>query len=82
MRDRPTADKANPDHHLWDNNGTWWMHYTLYPTPMTKERVRRSLKTKSVVEARARRDEILQQLAVSDDSGDNSNRFVALKEAA
>ena len=26
---------GNPDHHLWNNNGTWFVHYTVYPTPMT-----------------------------------------------
>ena len=19
---------SNPNHHLWNNNGTWWLHYT------------------------------------------------------
>jgi hypothetical protein len=26
---------GNPDHHLWNNNGTWWCHYTVHPTPLT-----------------------------------------------
>lgn len=50
---------ANPNHHLWNNNGTWYLHYTVHPTPLTKSRVRASLGTKSVEVARARRDEIL-----------------------
>jgi hypothetical protein len=33
---------ANPNHHLWNNNGTWWCHYTINPTPFTKERIRAS----------------------------------------
>jgi hypothetical protein len=49
----------NPDHHLFNNNGTWWVHYTTYPTPATKRRVRRSLKTNEVGIARQRRDAIL-----------------------
>jgi hypothetical protein len=49
----------NPDHHLFNNNGTWWVHYTAYPTPATKHRVRRSLKTNEVGIARQRRDAIL-----------------------
>ena len=51
---RVNAD--NPNHHLWLNNGTWFIHYVVHPTPITKERVRRSLRTKSLAEARARRD--------------------------
>ena len=49
----------NPNHHLWDNNGTWFVHYTVYPTPVTAERIRRSLRTKELAIARQRRDEIL-----------------------
>ena len=51
---RITAD--NPNHHLWNNHGTWFLHYTIHPTPFTKERVRRSLGTKDLVIARTRRD--------------------------
>ena len=55
-------DESNLNHHLWNNNGTWWIHYTIYPTPVTAERIRRSLKTKILQEARIRRDEILEKL--------------------
>ena len=55
-------DDSNLNHHLWNNNGTWWIHYTIYPTPVTVERIRKSLKTKSHREARNRRDEILNEL--------------------
>jgi hypothetical protein len=50
---------GNPDHHLWNNNGTWFIHFTVYPTPITKERIRKSLGTKHLTEARQRRDSIL-----------------------
>ena len=50
---------ATPNHHLWNNNGTWWLHYTVYPTPVTAERKRISLKTKDFLVARTRRDTIL-----------------------
>jgi len=53
---------VNPNHHLWHNNGTWFLHYTVYPTPTTKERIRRSLGTKDVGVARERRDSFFQQL--------------------
>ena len=48
----------NPNHHLWNNNGTWFIHYTVYPTPVTVERVRRSLRTRSLERARILRDRI------------------------
>ena len=47
---------TNPDHHLWNNNGTWFVHYTVYPDQLTKQRVRHSLGTKSRTEARRKRD--------------------------
>ncbi len=50
---------GNPNHHLWNNNGTWFIHYVKHPTPITKERVRQSLQTKSLAEARIRRDQLL-----------------------
>lgn len=51
--------ESNPNHHLWNNNGTWYVHYTVHPTPLTKARVRMSLETKDLEVARQRRDEIL-----------------------
>ena len=44
-------------------NGTWFLHYTVYPTPFTKERIRRSLGTKDVNLARERRDQFFNHLA-------------------
>jgi hypothetical protein len=55
--------EANPNHHLWNNNGTWFLHYTVYPTPFTKERIRRSLGTKCLTIARERRDQFFNHLA-------------------
>ena len=57
-------NESNLNHHLWNNNGTWWIHYTVYPTPVTVERIRRSLKTKILEEARNRRDKILNSLLI------------------
>ncbi|MBL9212617.1 MAG: hypothetical protein JNL92_19305 [Opitutaceae bacterium] len=53
----------NPNHHLWNNHGTWFLHYTVHPTPFTKERIRRSLGTKDVRIARERRDSFFAHLA-------------------
>ena len=57
------VDAANPNHHLWDNHGTWFLHYTVHPTSFTKERIRRSLGTKDVRVARERRDTFFAHLA-------------------
>jgi len=57
------TDPENPNHHLWLNNGTWFIHYTVYPTPITAERIRHSLRTRSVEEARRIRDDIFSRLA-------------------
>ncbi len=56
-------NRANPDHHLWNNNGTWWVHYTVYPTPIQKQRIRASLRTDNLGEARKQRDTLFTQLA-------------------
>ena len=50
----------NPDHHLWNNNGTWWCHYTVHRPDYTKERVRVSLGTRCQDVARRLRDRVLQ----------------------
>jgi len=50
----------NPNHHIWNNNGTWWAHYTVHNDDYTKERVRVSLGTDDVQIARALRDFILE----------------------
>lgn len=57
------VDADNPNHHLWNNHGVWCLHYTIYPTPFTKERVRRSLGTRDVEVARSRRDQFFATLA-------------------
>jgi len=63
---RPPAPKLsirvsvdNRLHHLWNNNGTWWLHYTEHLADFTKRRVRRSLRTHDLELAISRRDEWL-----------------------
>jgi hypothetical protein len=53
----------NPNHHLWNNHGTWFLHYTVHPTPFTKDRIRRSLGTKDLEIARSRRDAFFAHIA-------------------
>lgn len=50
---------SNPNHHLWNNHGTWWFHFTLRSSTGTKKRHRISLKTPDLETARASRDRIL-----------------------
>ena len=48
-----------PFHHLWNNHGTWWCHYTEHLPDFTKRRVRRNLHTDDSHIARLLRDSIL-----------------------
>jgi len=54
-------DAANPDHHLWQNHGWWWIHYVVH-RGNRKQRIRRSLQTRDVAVARRRRDECFARL--------------------
>lgn len=49
---------ANPNHHLWNNRGTWWCHFTIHRPDYTAQRIRVSLRTRDLETARARRDEL------------------------
>ncbi len=58
--DRSRADDpTDPDHHLWRNGRLWWVAFTVHLPGWQKERVRRSLGTADLHEARRRRDELL-----------------------
>jgi len=50
---------GNANHHLWNNNGTWWCHVTMHFPDFTKERVRLSLDTHDLNRARQLRDALL-----------------------
>jgi hypothetical protein len=49
----------NPNHHLWMNNGSWWLQLTEHRDDYTKQRIRRPLGTKDVIQARRRRDALM-----------------------
>jgi hypothetical protein len=59
------TNAQNPDHHLWNNHGTWWCHLTLHTAHGRKHRVRCSLKTASVEKARQKRDVLFARLHAS-----------------
>jgi hypothetical protein len=51
--------KYGANHHIWDNNGTWWCHLSLARNRGPAKRIRFSLRTNNVREARKRRDLIM-----------------------
>jgi hypothetical protein len=55
IRPRP----GNQDHHLWNNHGTYWCHFTLHLPDFTKQRLRLSLGTGNVDRARQLRNALL-----------------------
>jgi hypothetical protein len=57
------ADLAaeDPDHHLWRNGRLWWIAFTIHLPGWQKERVRTSLGTADLIEARRRRDDLLKR---------------------
>jgi hypothetical protein len=57
------AFATNPNHHLWRNGRLWWIAFTLIHDGWRQERVRQSLGTDNVLEARRRRDAILSLFA-------------------
>ncbi len=65
---------ADPDHHLWRNGRLWWVAFTVH-RGYRQERVRHSLHTEDVAEARRRRDRALEH-AARDGGCEVSLRFV------
>lgn len=57
------ASETNPNHHLWKNGRLWWLAVTLLHDGWRQERVRQSLGTADVLEARRRRDLVLARFA-------------------
>jgi hypothetical protein len=57
------ASETNPNHHLWRNGRLWWLAVTLLHDGWRQERVRQSLGTADVLEARRRRDLVLARFA-------------------
>lgn len=51
--------KANPNHNLWNNNGTWYCKFRIYAAGGKTQKINKSLKTRSVEDARIYRDEMM-----------------------
>jgi len=54
----------NPNHHLWRNGRLWWTAFTVIYDGWRQERIRRSLGTAELDEARRRRDHLFRQYAM------------------
>lgn len=57
---RKKSTSRNKNHNLYKNGGSWWCSLTVWEEATTR-RVRFSLKTKDVKEARAIRDNIIKE---------------------
>jgi hypothetical protein len=57
----PFRPSRCPDHHLWRNGNVWWVAFTVHLPGWQKERIRLSLRTTDLGEARRRRDELLRR---------------------
>jgi hypothetical protein len=53
---------VDPDHHLWRNGRLYWVAFTVHLPGWRKERIRRSLGTADLDEARRRRDAVFAQV--------------------
>jgi hypothetical protein len=65
MAVNPTPTPEDPDHHLWRNGRLWWIAFTVHLPGWQKDRVRFSLGTDDLAEARRRRDRILRDYPVA-----------------
>ena len=55
--------ESDPDHHLWRNGRLFWAAFTVHQPGWRKDRVRVSLGTADLEEARRRRDALLRHYA-------------------
>ena len=60
LASKPRA--TNPNHHLTNNNGTWWCQITVHNGPFSR-RLRFSLETTNLERARELRDRVFENLS-------------------
>jgi hypothetical protein len=53
----------DPNHHLWRNGRVWWIAFTFHTRCGRKYRVRKSLATRELADARVKRDQVLARYA-------------------
>jgi hypothetical protein len=77
---------GNENHHIWDNNGTFWCHLTVHLPDFTKQRLRLSLGTDDIQHARRLRDGLFALFGWSGCRGGNANNsggaFIGTEVAA
>ena len=54
-----TTNRANENHHIWKNGRHYWIAATVHLPGFKKDRVRVSLFTSDIIEARRKRDQLL-----------------------
>jgi hypothetical protein len=54
--------RRNPNHHIWCNNGTYFVNVTVRLRGRGTLRLRKSLRTKDLAEARRRRDRLFESI--------------------
>ena len=57
------VEDESDTHHLWRNRRTWWVAFTVLLDGYRQERIRKSLGTRNLETARARRDALLTEYA-------------------
>jgi len=60
-RRRQAPGNVDANHHLWRNGHLWWVAFTVHLPGWQKERVRLSLGTADLGEARRLRDDLLRR---------------------
>jgi hypothetical protein len=76
----PAPRDTHPNHHLSKNGRRWWVAFTVH-RGCRQERVRRSLGTHDLIEARLRRDDLLEVYSRAADLR-VSLRFVPAREVS
>jgi hypothetical protein len=75
------TNQRNLNHHLFNNNGTWWIHFSVHRPDHTKERIRESLGTSCLSRARELRDLALTHLALHTQLGEQGKMSLERRAA-
>ena len=70
------VDPGNHDHQLWCNHGVWWIHYVVHEGHR-RRRVRGSLRTRQLSEARVARDAVFARLRAEEQAAQQRGERVA-----
>ena len=72
------AAETNPNHHLWKNGRLWWLAVTLLHDGWRQERIRQSLGTDDLSEAKRKEDPLLAAAAGAGPGADGAAGGAAL----